>query len=103
MIEASEHFYHDDPNSGPADVRTGMLQVSFIAYAVGGLFLGMGYFDLYYHLIATVVAMGVIVKAELAKTPGASLPWEKKGPDTPAEAAKPRFAPMPGFTPGRKG
>ncbi|MBI2382178.1 MAG: putative O-glycosylation ligase, exosortase A system-associated [Gammaproteobacteria bacterium] len=80
----------------------GMLQVSFIAYAVGGLFLGMGYFDLYYHLIATVVAMGVIVKTELAKAPGASLPWEKK-PGVLDEPAKPRFAPMPGFTPGRRG
>ncbi|MBS0663723.1 MAG: hypothetical protein JSR48_10705 [Verrucomicrobia bacterium] len=29
MIEASEHFYHDDPNSGPADVRTELPGVDY--------------------------------------------------------------------------
>ncbi|HND61913.1 MAG TPA: hypothetical protein PLB90_10580, partial [Opitutaceae bacterium] len=33
MIEASEHFYHDDPNSGPADVRTELPGVDY--YFVG--------------------------------------------------------------------
>lgn len=39
-----------------------MLQVSFIAYAVGGAFLGLAYFDLFYHLIALVVVLRVVVE-----------------------------------------
>jgi probable O-glycosylation ligase (exosortase A-associated) len=32
-----------------------MLQVSLVAYAVGGAFLGLAYFDLYYHLIGMLI------------------------------------------------
>ena len=32
-----------------------MVQVSLIAYAAGGAFLGLAYFDLYYHLIAIIL------------------------------------------------
>ena len=32
-----------------------MIQVSLVGYAVGGAFLGLAYFDLYYHLVALVV------------------------------------------------
>ena len=39
-----------------------MLQVSLIGYAVGGAFLGLAYFDLYYHLIALVVLSNVALK-----------------------------------------
>lgn len=35
MIDASEHFYHDDPNSGPEDVRTKLRDVEYF-------FLGNG-------------------------------------------------------------
>ena len=35
MIDASEHFYHDDPNSGPEDVRTKLKDVEYF-------FLGNG-------------------------------------------------------------
>ena len=35
MIEASEHFYHDDPNVGPPDVRTELRGVDYF-------FLGNG-------------------------------------------------------------
>ena len=38
-----------------------MTQVSMIGYAVGGAFLGLSYFDLYYHLIAIIVVLGAIV------------------------------------------
>ncbi len=40
-----------------------MLQVSLLGYAASGAFLGLAYFDLYYHLVALVV----ILKALLAK------------------------------------
>ena len=36
-----------------------MLQVSLVAYATSGAFLGLAYFDLYYHLIALVVLIKV--------------------------------------------
>ncbi len=39
-----------------------MLQVSLIAYAVGGAFLGLAYFDLPYHLMAMIVITRMIVK-----------------------------------------
>jgi hypothetical protein len=32
-----------------------MVQVSMIGYAAGGAFLGLAYFDLYYHLIVMVL------------------------------------------------
>lgn len=38
-----------------------MLQVSMIGYASAGAFLGLAYFDLYYHLIALMVLCKVIV------------------------------------------
>ena len=42
-----------------------MLQVSLVAYASSGAFLGLAYFDLYYHLIAIVVLCKEVVKKEL--------------------------------------
>lgn len=38
-----------------------MIQVSLVGYAVGGAFLGLAYFDLYYHLVAMIVALHCIV------------------------------------------
>lgn len=46
-----------------------MVQVSIIGYAVGGAFLGLAYFDLYYHLIAMVVLTRMIVERSLASEP----------------------------------
>ncbi len=42
-----------------------MLQVSLIGYAVGGLFLGLAYFDLPYHLIGLAVLTKLYVAREL--------------------------------------
>ena len=42
-----------------------LVQVSLIGYAVGGAFLGLAYFDLYYHLIAIVVVLQAIVSRSL--------------------------------------
>jgi putative inorganic carbon (HCO3(-)) transporter len=44
-----------------------MLQAGVIAYAVGGLFLGLAYFDLPYHLMALLVVTQAVVKKELEK------------------------------------
>ncbi|WP_372628139.1 putative O-glycosylation ligase, exosortase A system-associated [Arsukibacterium sp.] len=43
-----------------------MLQCSLIAYAAGGTFLGLAYFDLPYHLVITLVALQVVVKKQLS-------------------------------------
>ena len=43
-----------------------MLQVAMVAYAVGGTFLGLAYFDLPYHIIALVVIAKVISIKEVA-------------------------------------
>lgn len=43
-----------------------MLQVSLIGYAVSGAFLGLAYFDLYYHLVAMMVLTKVLVMRHLA-------------------------------------
>lgn len=38
-----------------------MVQVSLVGYAVSGAFLGLAYFDYYYHLLAVVIVMKVIL------------------------------------------
>ena len=43
-----------------------MIQVSLIGYAVGGVFLGLAYFDLYYTLIAMLVITRLVVERELS-------------------------------------
>lgn len=42
-----------------------MVQVSLIGYMSAGSFLGLQYFDLFYHLIAVVVIMGRLVRLEI--------------------------------------
>lgn len=42
-----------------------MVQVSLIAYMAAGSFLGLQYFDLFYHLVVIVVIAGVVVEREL--------------------------------------
>jgi len=41
------------------------LVVSICAYLVGGAFLGLAYFDLYYHLISLTVIMRVVIAEEI--------------------------------------
>lgn len=41
-----------------------MLQISLIAYMVGGTFLGRAYFDLFYHIVAMGIIMKVLVERE---------------------------------------
>lgn len=46
-----------------------MIQVSLAGYASAGAFLGLAYFDLYYHLIAMIVILNVLVRRQLAELP----------------------------------
>jgi probable O-glycosylation ligase (exosortase A-associated) len=59
-----------------ASLLSGMLQVSIVGYGVGGLFLGLAYFDLPYSLLALVVVTHEVVARELRaerESPGATL------------------------------
>lgn len=57
-----------DPELEWAGQLSGMLQVSFVGYAVGGAFLGLAYFDLPYHLLALVlVTRGLTSKEKLPR------------------------------------
>ncbi len=54
-----------------------MIQVSLLGYASGGAFLNLGFFDLYYTVIAILVALKAVVDRELAReptVPAAALP-----------------------------
>ncbi len=42
-----------------------MIQVSLVGYAASGAFLGLAYFDLYYHLVVIMVMLRVVVEAQL--------------------------------------
>lgn len=44
-----------------------MLQASLIGYAVGGAFLGLAYFDLYYHLVVMVLLLRLQLSQHAAK------------------------------------
>jgi putative inorganic carbon (HCO3(-)) transporter len=50
-----------DPTKKWASDLAAMTQVSMIGYASGGAFLGLAYFDYYYHLIALVVITWTLV------------------------------------------
>jgi hypothetical protein len=43
----------------------GMAQVSLAGYAIGGAFVGLGYFDLPYHLMSIVVLCNCILNDTL--------------------------------------
>jgi putative inorganic carbon (HCO3(-)) transporter len=45
-----------------------MLQVSLLAYATGGAFLGLAYFDLYYHIIVLVMLVNYIAEQNIEKS-----------------------------------
>ena len=58
----------DHPDLAWARSLAGMIQVSFVAYAVTGTFLSLGFFDLYYALVAVIVSTDAVVRRELKKT-----------------------------------
>lgn len=68
----------DNPELSWARDLAAMLQVSLISYAVGGAFLGLAYFDLYYHLVAAMVILQRLVAESLSRP--ADLPVEEPSP-----------------------
>jgi putative inorganic carbon (HCO3(-)) transporter len=66
-----------------------MLQTSLIAFAAGGAFLGLAYFDLPYHLMAMMVLTKDIVKRQLANLPATTAPATHDAPRALLPAAPP--------------
>lgn len=64
-----------------------MVHVSIIGYAVGGAFLGLAYFDLYYHLVS--IALLTRVAVERALTAGATAGDESTAPGELQESGPP--------------
>jgi probable O-glycosylation ligase (exosortase A-associated) len=63
--------------SGQAELRwlselARMTQVSLVAFATGGTFLSLSYFDLYWHMVALFVLSGALVHGYLAQAAGVS-------------------------------
>ena len=56
----------DSPDLKWARDLAAMTQVSMLGFAVGGAFLGLSYFDLYYHMIAIIVVLKAIVTESAA-------------------------------------
>jgi probable O-glycosylation ligase (exosortase A-associated) len=46
-----------------------MLQLSIVAYCIGGAFLGLAYFDLFYYIVAAVIILKTMVREELTTIP----------------------------------
>lgn len=67
----------DRPDLAWAHILASMLQVSLIGYATAGAFLNLGFFDLYYTLVAVIVVLRHVVGEELAgarQAAGAAMP-----------------------------
>lgn len=79
-----------------ANTLAKMLQASLVAYASGGMFLGLAYFDLYYHLIALLVLLREHVVSELAPAQHSAVP---KNPFARRTARKPASSLAPGAEP----
>jgi hypothetical protein len=61
-----------------------MVQVSLVGYWISGAFLGLAYFDLYYHLIALVVILDRYV-SDARRAESLSMRAEQAASDTPVE------------------
>ncbi len=46
-----------------------MIQVSLVGYATGGAFLGLAYYDLFYHMVAIMAVIRHLVTQEIAAKP----------------------------------
>ncbi|MCK4622638.1 MAG: putative O-glycosylation ligase, exosortase A system-associated [Desulfuromonadales bacterium] len=57
----------DDPETRWMADLASMIQVSLVAYCAGGFFLGLAYFDYYYHLIAILVLCKVMLEKQKAE------------------------------------
>ncbi|SOD97754.1 putative O-glycosylation ligase, exosortase A system-associated [Caenispirillum bisanense] len=59
----------DRPDLTWAHDLASMVQVSLVGFAVGGTFLNLSNFDLYYHILILLVLTRVVIAPDLAKAP----------------------------------
>jgi probable O-glycosylation ligase (exosortase A-associated) len=71
----------DRPDLAWASDLARMIQVSLVAYASAGSFLGLAYFDLYYHLIAVTVIVAALVKKAVAEPAAERVTAPRHGPE----------------------
>jgi probable O-glycosylation ligase (exosortase A-associated) len=69
-----------------------MIQVSLIGYMSAGAFLGLQYFDLFYHLMVIIVMTKLLVKEQVEPKPALGF----TGSAAPMDAALPKSANHPG-------
>jgi probable O-glycosylation ligase (exosortase A-associated) len=89
----------DRPELAWAGHLAAMLQVSILGYAVGGAFLGLAYFDLYYHLIALVVILKALVREQIKQGAPAKTSARTFGRRAPPPVAQP---PPPSTSPAKR-
>ena len=70
-----------DPDKRWAADLAAMCQVSMIGYASAGAFLGLSYFDLYYHVLMIIVMTRVVLLQEEKRAP---TPTNKPAPNRPS-------------------
>lgn len=69
--------HRDKPETEWGSRLAAMIQVSLVGYAVGGAFLGLSYFDLFYCLVALVVCLQITLReATQEATEAAAAPAE---------------------------
>ena len=66
-----------------------MTQVSILGFAACGAFLGLAYFDYYWHLVAMLVILDHLVKQHLATAQAVTVPARKPGHRANAFTARP--------------
>ncbi len=69
--------FKNDPSRKWISNYSDMLQVSIIAYMVGGTFLGRAYFDLFYHLIIVIVILKLLARKEIMLSDANFLPSQE--------------------------
>ena len=70
-----------DPDKRWAADLAAMCQVSMVGYASAGAFLGLSYFDLYYHVLMIIVMTKVVLLQEEKRAP---TPADKVAPNRPS-------------------
>jgi probable O-glycosylation ligase (exosortase A-associated) len=63
----------DRPDLAWARSLAAMIQVSLVGYAVAGAFLSLGYFDLFYAIVAVLTVTQLVVRRELAQSTAAAV------------------------------
>jgi len=72
------HSVHGREDLKWASDLASMIQVSLTGYLVGGAFLGLAYFDLFYHLVALIVLTRLSVNEQLKVDSGGEVPVAEK-------------------------